>query len=69
MKMTLILKMEAIQKRVNVRFFREKWERLKKKFFYKSPKMDKSVNSYFPFPRRKQKVGALKQTFHPKLYT
>ena len=55
--------MEAIKKRVNARFFHENYETLK------VPKMDKSVNSYFPFPRRKQKVGALKRTIHPKLYT
>ena len=57
------------QKRVNSRFFHEKSETLKKYFFIKVPKMAKLVNSYFPFPRRKQKVGALKRTFHPKLYT
>ena len=53
--------MEAIQKRVNSRFFHEKWKTLKKIFFQKVPKMAKSVNCYFPFPRWKQKVGAFKR--------
>ena len=59
--MTPNIKMEAIQKRVNSRFFHEKWKTLKKIFFQKVPKMAKSVNCYFPFPRWKQKVGAFKR--------
>ena len=36
--LTLTIKMEAIQKRVNARFFHEKSETLKKYFFIKVPK-------------------------------
>ena len=64
--LSLNIKRLQIEKRVHSRFFHEKNETLKKIFFSKSPKL---VNSYFPFPRWKQKVGALKRTFHPKLYT
>ena len=49
-----------MKKRVNVRFFMKKSEFEKKSFFIKVPQMAKSVNCYFPFPRRKQKVGAFK---------
>lgn len=53
--LTLTIKMEAIKKRVNARFFHEKSERLKKLFFYKSPPNGHFLFARYSFPNGNKK--------------